>query len=43
MEQALREKGPCLVEIVVDEEQHVYPMVPAGRREQDMMLSGRWR
>ncbi len=39
LEQVLKKKGPCLVEIVVDEEQHVYPMVPAGGANKDMMLS----
>ncbi len=37
--EAFRTKGPCIVEIVVDEEEHVYPMVPAGAANKDMVLS----
>ena len=30
LEEALKKKGACIVDIVVDAEEHVYPMVPAG-------------
>ena len=37
--EAFKIKGPAIVEIVVDEEEHVYPMVPAGAANKDMVLS----
>ena len=37
--EAFKTKGPAIVEIVVDEEEHVYPMVPAGAANKDMVLS----
>jgi acetolactate synthase-1/2/3 large subunit len=39
LEEALRVKGPAIIEIMVDEEEHVYPMVPAGGANKDMVLS----
>ncbi len=39
LEEAFKSKDPCIVEIVVDEEEHVYPMVPAGAANKDMVLS----
>jgi len=37
--EAFKRKGPAIVEIVVDEEEHVYPMVPAGGANKDMVLN----
>ena len=39
LEQVFRSKEPCIVDIVVDAEEHVYPMVPAGGANKDMVLS----
>jgi acetolactate synthase I/II/III large subunit len=39
LEQALRSKEGCIVDIMVDPEEHVYPMVPAGAANKDMVLS----
>ena len=39
LEQVLSSKGGCIVDIVVDAEEHVYPMVPAGAANKDMVLS----
>jgi acetolactate synthase I/II/III large subunit len=39
IEQALSTKGGCIVDILVDPEEHVYPMVPAGGANKDMVLS----
>jgi len=39
LEEAFSQKGPALVEILIDEEEHVYPMVPAGGANKDMVLS----
>lgn len=39
LEQVLGSKGGCIVDIVVDAEEHVYPMVPAGAANKDMVLS----
>ncbi|HET9870183.1 MAG TPA: biosynthetic-type acetolactate synthase large subunit [bacterium] len=39
LEKALLTKGPCLVDVVVDAEEHVYPMVPAGGAVKDIVLS----
>ncbi len=39
LEQVFRSKEPCIVDIVVDQEEHVYPMVPAGGANKDMVLS----
>jgi hypothetical protein len=35
----LRSKEGCIVDIMVDPEEHVYPMVPAGAANKDMVLS----
>ena len=32
------EKRPILFEVVVDKREHVYPMVPAGKRLDEMVL-----
>jgi acetolactate synthase-1/2/3 large subunit len=39
LEQALSSKEGCIVDIAVDPEEHVYPMVPAGEANKDMVLS----
>jgi len=39
LEEVLTKKGPCLVDVVVDAEEHVYPMVPAGGAVKDIVLS----
>jgi acetolactate synthase-1/2/3 large subunit len=39
LEQVFASKGGCIVDIVVDPEEHVYPMVPAGAANKDMVLS----
>ncbi|HEY5037802.1 MAG TPA: thiamine pyrophosphate-dependent enzyme, partial [bacterium] len=39
LEEALTKKGPCIVDVMVDEEEHVYPMVPAGGAVKDIVLS----
>ena len=39
LEEALLKKGPCIVDVVVDAEEHVYPMVPAGGAVKDIVLS----
>jgi acetolactate synthase-1/2/3 large subunit len=39
LEEAFAEKGPAIIDIVVDPEEHVYPMVPAGAANKDMVLS----
>jgi acetolactate synthase-1/2/3 large subunit len=39
LEQVLSSKGGCIVDVVVDAEEHVYPMVPAGAANKDMVLS----
>jgi acetolactate synthase-1/2/3 large subunit len=39
LEQALRCKEGCIIDIDVDPEEHVYPMVPAGAANKDMVLS----
>ena len=39
LEEALTKKGPCIVDVVVDAEEHVYPMVPAGGAVKDIVLS----
>jgi acetolactate synthase-1/2/3 large subunit len=39
LEEALTKKGPYLVDVVVDAEEHVYPMVPAGGAVRDIVLS----
>ncbi len=39
LEEALTRKGPYLVDVVVDAEEHVYPMVPAGKAVKDIVLS----
>ena len=39
LEDVLRTKGPCIVDLVVDPEEHVYPMVPAGGSTKDIVLS----
>jgi acetolactate synthase I/II/III large subunit len=39
LEEALRSKGPALIDLLVDPEEHVYPMVPAGAANKDMVLS----
>lgn len=39
LEKALLSKEPCVVDIHVDAEEHVYPMVPAGGANHEMVLS----
>jgi len=39
LEQALSGEGPCVVDVSVDAQEHVYPMVPAGGANKDMILS----
>jgi acetolactate synthase-1/2/3 large subunit len=39
LEQAFRSKEACIVDILVDPEEHVYPMVPAGGANKEMILS----
>ncbi len=39
LEEVFRTKEPCVVDLVVDPEEHVYPMVPAGGSAKDMVLS----
>jgi len=39
LEEVFRIKEPCVVDLVVDPEQHVYPMVPAGGSTKDIVLS----
>jgi acetolactate synthase I/II/III large subunit len=39
LEEAFKTKGPCIVDVHVDAEEHVYPMVPAGAAVKDMLLS----
>lgn len=39
LEEAFKTKGPCIVDVHVDAEEHVYPMVPAGGAVKDMMFS----
>jgi acetolactate synthase-1/2/3 large subunit len=39
LEKIFRTKDPCIVDLVVDAEEHVYPMVPAGGSAKDMVLS----
>lgn len=35
--QALYEKGPCLIHVPIDVEEKVYPMVPPGAANKDMI------
>lgn len=37
----LAEKGACLVDVIVPEEADVVPMVPGGKRLDQMVLGGR--
>jgi acetolactate synthase-1/2/3 large subunit len=37
--EAFKSKEPCVIDLRVDEEEHVYPMVPAGGANKDMVLS----
>ncbi len=39
LRQALGSRGPCVVDIHIDPDEHVYPMVPAGGANKDMILS----
>jgi len=39
LETVFASKEPCIVDIAVDVEEHVYPMVPAGGNNADMVLS----
>ena len=39
IEQVLKSKEGCIVDIAVDPSEHVYPMVPAGGANKDMVLS----
>jgi acetolactate synthase-1/2/3 large subunit len=39
LEEALTRREPCIVDLVIDPHEHVYPMVPAGAGNQDMVLS----
>jgi acetolactate synthase-1/2/3 large subunit len=37
LNQALEEKGPCVIEIMIKQEANVYPMVPPGSGNIDMI------
>ncbi len=39
LEEVFKSKEPCIVDLMVDPEEHVYPMVPAGGSTKDMVLS----
>jgi acetolactate synthase-1/2/3 large subunit len=39
LEEVFKTKGPCIVDVHIDAEEHVYPMVPAGAAVKDMLLS----
>ena len=39
LKEALASDEPCLIDVRVDPEEHVYPMVPAGGANKDMILS----
>jgi len=39
LKEALASDGACLVDVRVDPDEHVYPMVPAGAANKDMILS----
>jgi len=39
LETALSKKEPCIVDLLTDPHEHVYPMVPAGAANKDMVLS----
>jgi acetolactate synthase-1/2/3 large subunit len=39
LEEAFKTKGPCIVDVHVDAEEHVYPMVPAGAAVKEMLFS----
>ncbi len=39
LEEVFRSKEPCIVDLVVDPEEHVYPMVPAGGSVKDIVVS----
>ena len=37
LERAFRTPGPCLVHAPIDADEHVYPMVPPGAANKDMI------
>ena len=37
---ALATPGPCLVDVPIEREQNVYPMVPPGAANRDMLIAG---
>jgi len=39
LEKVFKSKEPCVVDLMVDPEEHVYPMVPAGGSTKDIVLS----
>lgn len=39
LEKALKGKEPCVIDLLTDPREHVYPMVPAGGANKDMVLS----
>jgi acetolactate synthase-1/2/3 large subunit len=39
LEKTLNRSEACLIDIIVDENEHVYPMVPAGKSVRDIVLS----
>jgi acetolactate synthase-1/2/3 large subunit len=39
LEKVFKSKDPCVVDLTVDPEEHVYPMVPAGGSTKDIVLS----
>jgi len=38
LRKAFKTSKPCIVDVVVDPEENVYPMVPAGKSITDMLL-----
>ena len=37
IEEAISYEGPALIDFVVEEEENVFPMIPAGQTVQDMI------
>jgi len=40
LEEALATPGPCLIDVPIEREQNVYPMVPPGAANRDMLIAG---
>jgi acetolactate synthase-1/2/3 large subunit len=38
--EALRQPGPCLINVPIEGDENVYPMVPPGRANRDMITAG---